>query len=105
VRREAREEADCEVEDIVFGAHYLASPGASSESVYVFGARVDSSKAGGIHGLTEEHENIRVLVVPVADVFAWVDSGKINNAMTIVSLQWFRVQYPTLRTRWRKTPR
>jgi ADP-ribose pyrophosphatase len=105
VRREAREEADCDVQDIVPGSRYLASPGASSETVYVFCARVDSAKAGGIHGLTEEHENIRVLVAPVANVLGWVDSGKINNAMTIVALQWFRIQYPMLRDRWRKTPK
>jgi ADP-ribose pyrophosphatase len=102
-RREALEEADCEILELVPACQYLASPGASSETVQVFCGRVDASQAGGIHGLTEEHENIRVRVVPVAEALQWLDEGRINNAMTMIGLAWFRLHYPALRTRWRKS--
>jgi ADP-ribose pyrophosphatase len=102
-RREAREEADCEIQELFPACHYLASPGASSESVQVFCARVDAGQAGGIHGLTEEHENIRVRVVPVAEALQWLDEGRFNNAMTMIGLQWFRLHHVALRARWRKS--
>ncbi len=103
-RREAVEEAGCEIQEIVPVCHYLVSPGGTSESVFVFCGRVDASNAGGIHGLTEEHENIRVLAVPAAEALRWLDEGKINNAMTLIAVQWFRMNHETLRARWRTPP-
>jgi ADP-ribose pyrophosphatase len=102
-RREAMEEAGCEIRDLIPVCHYLASPGGSSESMFVYFGRVDASKAGGIHGLTGEHENIRVLVTPVETVFQWLDAGKIINAMTIIALQCFRARHPELRERWKSS--
>jgi ADP-ribose pyrophosphatase len=100
-RREAREEAGCEVGELVPIYHYLASPGATSESVFVFCGRVDASKAGGIHGVEAEDENIRVHVVAPEEAFAWLDAGRIINAMTIIGIQWFRHNHADLRARWR----
>ncbi len=99
-RREAKEETGCEITDIVPFCHYLVSPGGSSESCFVFCGRVDSTKAGGIHGLSDEQENILVRAVPVTRVFEWLDSGRINNAMTIIALQWFRRRHCALREKW-----
>ena len=100
-RRETMEEADCQIQDIVPVCHYLVSPGGSSESVFVFCGRVDAADAGGIHGLSEEHENIRVTAVPAKEAFDWLESEKIINAMTLIALQWFKLNYPNLRERWR----
>ncbi len=102
-RREAKEETGCEITDIVPLCHYLVSPGGSSESCFIFCGRVDSAKAGGIHGLSHEHENIRVRAVPVAQVFEWLDNGRINNAMTMIGLQWFRRRHCALRAKWSGT--
>ena len=99
-RRETMEEADCQIQDIVPVCHYLVSPGGSSESVFVFCGRVDAADAGGIHGLSEEHEDIRVTAVPTKEAFDWLESGKIINAMTLIALQWFKLNYPNLRERW-----
>ena len=100
-RRETVEEAGCEIQDIVPVCHYLVSPGGSSESVFVFCGRVDASNVGGIHGLTEEHEDIRAIAVPVIEAFEWLESGRIVNAMTLVTLQWFKLNHPRLCERWR----
>ena len=100
VRREAFEESGCEIKEIIPICHYLVSPGGSSESVFIYCSRVDASTADGIHGLDEEHENMRVLVASPTEAFQWLDSGKICNAMTIVGLQWFRMNHQNVREQW-----
>lgn len=100
VRREAVEEAGCTITDLLPVCHYLATPGGSSESMFVFCGRVDSGNAGGIHGLSEEHENIRVVVLPVADAIEWLDKGRIVNAMTLIALQWFKANHQKIKRQW-----
>lgn len=104
VRREAMEEAGLEVAEMEPICHYLASPGASSESIFLFVGRVDASLAGGIHGIEEEHENIRVHVVSTEEAFRWLDEGRILNAMTLIPMHWFRHRHQDLRRRWRAKP-
>jgi len=99
-RREAREEANCEIADLFPIMHFFTSPGASTESVALFCGRVDSTKAGGIHGLEEEGENIRVMVVPVKEALSFLDEGKIANAKTIIALQWLAAHYDGIKHRW-----
>jgi ADP-ribose pyrophosphatase len=103
-RREAVEEADCPIGELIPICHYLVSPGGTTESVFLFCGRVDSSKAGGVHGLTEEHENIRVLVAPAAEAFRWLDEGRLVNAMVIIAVQWLKLRHRELRARWRREP-
>ncbi|WP_237113353.1 NUDIX domain-containing protein [Pseudohongiella spirulinae] len=91
--REVQEEAGLQVNDLRFICEYYNSPGGSDECISVFYGRVDASQADGIHGLADEHEDIKVVVLPVADALAALQAGKINNAMAIIALQWFRLQY------------
>lgn len=100
IRREALEEAGCEIGQIEPLFHYLVSPGGSSESMFVFVGRVDASNAGGVHGLAYEGEDIRVLAVDVQEAFEMLDQGRIFNSMTLIPLQWFRAHHGDLRSRW-----
>lgn len=100
-RRESGEEAGLEVLDLLPVRHYLASPGGTSESVFVYVARVDAAAVGGLHGLDHEHEDIRVLVVTIAEAFRWLDDGRIKNAMTIIGLEWLYRHRDEVRARWR----
>ncbi|HEC14721.1 MAG TPA: NUDIX domain-containing protein [Rhodospirillales bacterium] len=99
-RREAMEEANCEIKEIIPVCQYFVSPGGSSESIFVFCGRVDASSAGGVHGLEAEHENLRVFTVSPAQTFQWLDSGKISNAMTMIALNWFRLNHQKVRDIW-----
>ena len=99
-RREALEEADCEIEDLMPVCRYMASPGGTTETVFAYCGRVDSSDAGGIHGLGDEHENIRVRVLPAADAIRRLDDGRFLNVMIIVVMQWFKLNRDTLRETW-----
>ena len=66
----------------------------------LFCGRVDSEGVGGLHGLAEEGEDIRVTVVPVPEAVALLDAGRIVNAKTIIALQWIARHYPSLKAQW-----
>jgi len=100
-RREALEEAGCEVRELVPVQRIMASPGGCSETVFLFCGQVDASKAGGVHGLDDEHEDIRVLVVPVTEAFEWLESGRIVHSISIIALRWFLHRHRHLRAAWR----
>jgi ADP-ribose pyrophosphatase len=102
--REAKEEAGCTIRDLVHICHYLVSPGGSSETVQLYCGRVDCSGIGGIHGLPEEHEDIRVEVVPFAEARDRLLAGRFGNAPTIIALQWLILNRDTLRARWLAQP-
>ncbi len=99
-QREAIEEAGIDVSDFQSISRYLSSAGGTSEVLSVFVGRVDSSKAKGIHGVPEEGEDIRVHVVSRQEAYAWVESGKIENAATIIALQWLQLNVARLQQQW-----
>ncbi|WP_394147624.1 ADP-ribose diphosphatase [Shewanella atlantica] len=94
--RELKEEAGVEAGKIEEIASYFSSPGGSSERYDFFWAGVDASQAEGIHGLSEEHEDIKVHVLGREQAFALVKDGIINNASTVIGLQWLELNYQTL---------
>jgi ADP-ribose diphosphatase len=98
-RREAIEEAGCEISHIERIGVILTSPGGSSETVEFYLGLTHAPETGGIHGLDEEHEDIRVIVAPPEEVYAWIDEGRIVNGPALVGLQWFRVHHQQLRER------
>ncbi len=99
--RETEEEAGLRPEALLPMVSYLVSPGGASEKVDLYLARVDASGAGGIHGLDHEHEDIRVFTLPFAEAAALVDAGRINNAMTLIALQWLMRRHDDVLGRWR----
>jgi len=79
---------------------YLPSSGGSDESVVLFCARVDSTAAAGVHGLPEEHEDIRVAVKPLAEVEVLLDTGAIESGHTLIGLYWLLRHRDHLRQLW-----
>ncbi len=100
-RREAIEEAGAAISAMIPIYRYLVSPGVASEAVQLYCGRVESRGLGGIHGLAEEHEDIRVEVLPWAEAQARLTSGKITNALAIIALQWFALNRDRVRKIWR----
>jgi ADP-ribose pyrophosphatase len=103
-RRETFEETGCAVHDLVLVHDYLVSPGCSSETVRLFCGRVDSAGVGGIFGLKDEGEDIRVRAVPLAGALQALDSGQINTSLGIIGLQWLALNRDKLRARWKIAP-
>lgn len=100
VRREAVEEANCQIQELIHICDYFVSPGGTSERIALFCGTVDATGAGGLHGLTAEEEDIRVTVVPFAEAIEQLHAGKINAAAPIIALQWLQLNHDQLRTRW-----
>ena len=100
-RREALEEAGLVVGRTKPVLSYLASPGGTSERSIMVG-EVDATTAEGIHGLADENEDIRVHVVSREQAYQWVEEGKIDNAASVIALQWLQLHYQTLRNEWKK---
>jgi len=88
-RREAREEAGIELNRIELMTQYLASPGATTEEVFVYLGECDLSAAGGHHGLAEEDEDILARVVPADVAIGMLETRQVRNALSIIALQCF----------------
>ena len=99
-RRECEEEAGLSPGRLHFICEYYPSPGGSNEKITLYAGEVDASTAGGVHGLDEEGEDILVRRVPVQEALDWLKEGHINNAASIISLQWLALNHEELRRRW-----
>jgi ADP-ribose pyrophosphatase len=99
--RETTEETGCDVRDLELVYDYLVSPGCSNETVTLFCGRVDATKAGGVFGLKDEGEDIRVRAVPLADALRMLESGAFNTSLGIIGVQWLALNRDKLRARWR----
>ncbi len=99
--REMKEESGLEpVGPLIFINTVYATPGFCSERYHLFCAPVDAGKAGGVHGLGEEAEDIRVFALPFADAFARWDAGEIPNPPATFALLWLALHRDKLRQNW-----
>ncbi|BBL70494.1 NUDIX domain-containing protein [Methylogaea oryzae] len=96
-RREALEEAGCTVRHLLRIGEFYTSPGGSSEKLTLYCGIVDSTGIGGIHGLAEEHEDIRVQVVEYAELLDMMERGDISSAVPYMGLQWLTLNRERLR--------
>ncbi len=100
VKREAIEEAGIKVEQLSLIGSYLASPGGSTERVWLYIGKVDSNSAGGIHGLESEHEDIRVHVLKRKSLMGDLFRSRLDNAATIIALQWLELNSEKQKADW-----
>ncbi len=100
-RRESVEETGCTVGTLERIGEVLPSPGGCSERLTLFCGRVDAAGAGGIHGVAEEGEDIRVVAMSVDEAMAAVADGRIRVANAVISLQWLALNRERLRKAWR----
>ncbi|MEE4244359.1 MAG: NUDIX domain-containing protein [Kangiellaceae bacterium] len=94
--RECFEETGCRPRSLKILHQYWVSPGGSDEKFYLFLALVDSSECSETAGLETEHEDIKVHIIDFDDAFSRLASGQINNAMTILGLQWLMLNQSQL---------
>ncbi|WP_372865764.1 NUDIX domain-containing protein [Pseudomonas sp.] len=98
--REAMEEANLALTSLWPISEYFPSPGGSNERVYLYLGRCNSLGAGGVHGLADEGEDIRVHVLPLEDALDALKDGRINNAASIIALQWLALNRAEVRGLW-----
>ncbi len=89
--RESFEEAGLEVLRFKKICEYMTSPGGTTERVWLYLGEVNSQKAPDYAGLESENEDIKVHCVSTELAFKWLETGFISNAMTIIGLQWLKL--------------
>ncbi|MCB5203307.1 NUDIX domain-containing protein [Neorhizobium sp. T786] len=89
VIREAMEETGFEIDEARYLFDMYASPGTLTEKVALFVASVSADRRPGTGGgLAGEGEDIEVVTMGLDDAYAMIRTGEINDAKTIVLLQW-----------------
>ncbi|MBY6188262.1 NUDIX domain-containing protein [Marinobacter hydrocarbonoclasticus] len=95
--RELEEETGLSPKSLTFLYSYLPSPGGCSERIYLYLAEIDAPEPGeALFGLADEHEDILRHVVSREEAMRWIEDGTIDNASTIVGLQWLALKRETL---------
>lgn len=100
VKRESIEEANCIITDLIPLCDFLVSPGGTTERVALFCGRVDTTHAGGVHGASDEGEDIKVHVITLDAAIALLQTGRINSASAIIALQWLTLNRDYARNLW-----
>jgi len=98
VYREAQEEAGLNLDNLSLITTYLASPGMTTEEVFIYSSQADLKNAGGYFGLESENEDIRVLKMKADDAIALYDKGTIRNAISVIAMLWLKLNIAKLRT-------
>ncbi len=98
--RELEEESGLQAKSLHYALNYLSSPGGMTERIYIYLARVDSSKASDFGGVSSENEDIKVEALPRKIVMEMLEQGKIDNAATVIGLQWLGLHVNRFRHEW-----
>ena len=98
--REAVEEAGGTITRLKLITRYLTTPGSSTEQVDLFCGQIDATDVGGLHGLTDEGEDIRASVWSLDEALALLSGQRICNAMTLIALQWLSLHHSDLTIQW-----
>lgn len=96
-QRECHEETGLEVHAFESVHSFYPSPGGCSEKVYLLCGLVDSNKADGIHGIADEGEDIRVVVLEYEELENLLGTDRISSAIAIIALQWLQLHRERLR--------
>ena len=94
--REMKEEAGLDLRNpvLIHPGAYVSSGGTSEKISIVYGT-VDASRAGGVHGNPDEHEDILTVVLSAKVFIERVRSGDINDLKTLVAGYWFAERHAT----------
>ena len=98
--RETLEETGLEADALLPMVSYLSSPGVISEALTLFLGKVDATDAGGIFGVDHEDEHIHAFPVPLEDALELLETGAIENGMTVIALQWLKLNQHKIPPDW-----
>lgn len=90
--REAEEEVGYRLKKVVKVFEAYSSPGVMTEKMHYFiGEYSDDMKISSGGGLESEHEDIEVLEMPFKDAIDMLNIGQIQDARTIILLQYAQI--------------
>jgi ADP-ribose pyrophosphatase len=87
--RETREETGYRITDLQPIATFFSSPGGTSERIFLYYAETtDADRIG--HSAADTDEDLETCHVSVAEVFAQLQSGFLEDAKLIIGVLWLR---------------
>lgn len=98
--REAEEEAGLTLTELWPMLSYFSSPGGSTEKISLFLGRLTVPVQSGLFGLDSEHEDIKMHVMPRTTAMALLAAQQIDNAATVIGLQWLALNLSQVQQRW-----
>ncbi len=102
VHKEVLEESGAKILALEKITEYWVSPGCTNEYFHLFCAAVDSRDIPEFSGLADENEDICLKKISPEMAFNEIYSGNMNNAATIICLQWMKDNYIRLKNNWMK---
>lgn len=101
-RREAMEETGLAPSRLERMGRWILTQGGCDETMTCYCACLPLPAPGIVahHGLADEHEDIRLVVLRAEDAFAMLDDNRIDNATAALALFWLRGQREQLRREW-----
>ncbi|MGF1501975.1 MAG: gamma-glutamylcyclotransferase [Paracoccaceae bacterium] len=99
-RTEAAEEAGLALGRLREIGRYYSTAGLAGEHMTAFVGEADLSAPGGLHGVADEGEDIRTMVLDWQEAWAAVTDGAVNTAQALFSLYWLAAHRESLRAAW-----
>ncbi len=90
IRRESLEESGCELNEIELIFSFYPSAGACDEVFHLYVAQATLPKEGGIFGMPDEGENIKLHIIDYAQLKNLLNGQRLRNAPVIMALQWLQ---------------
>jgi ADP-ribose pyrophosphatase len=91
IRREILEETGYRARTLRHVSTFYTSPGGTSERIHLYyGEVTDAGKVAMGGGAEHEGEDIRVLAMPLREVWDTMDAGRFQDAKTLIALMWLR---------------
>ena len=98
--REAMEEAKCTLDELHYVTSFYPTPGGFAEVSHVYIGRTNTQNLGGVCGLEDEGEDIRVHVVTSDTAIEMLQQGKIRSAIPMIAMYNFIQMREKLKKQW-----
>jgi ADP-ribose pyrophosphatase len=99
-RREVEEETGRSLLRLEKITEFLPAAAEFTAVIHIYVGEIEAGEGGGVHGLEEEDENIKVHVLSPRDAIKLLDTGRIGDGKTQIALHWLARHHEALRTRW-----
>jgi ADP-ribose pyrophosphatase len=86
--REAGEEAGLSLKALHRIGSFFTSPGGTGERVILFIGLVEGPLEAGLHGLTDEGEDIRSFTLPLSEAEKAVERGVVDSMIPAYAIMW-----------------
>jgi ADP-ribose pyrophosphatase len=90
--KETYEETGLKIDGVELIATVYKTPGLMTEKTYIYYVEYAGTPEEGLYGLEEEGEEILTQVLAREQVYSLMDAMKINDAATLIALNWFRAK-------------